>query len=328
MKTMMQQFFLKTVGLVLLSGTLIFNACTDDTTGGGGGSNDVPPQASLVAESGFISANADVDASAPFKVKLRTTPGTNQIKSIEILEEGVKLPTTRFTINGGAITSNNPFLVTGTSKGGATYEIAIQASSNFQETKRYTFVITDDKNVTDEVAVDITTKGTQLVEFTGKLLLNQDGPAGQGGLDLDTGESVGSIASSTGNPAIDTSYKRAEINDEGNVSPTNNTWRQVISPTNGAAVRYVDKGKLPETFSYDNVKTQEEIVNAFDTGIKFKEVVVNGMVVDFESNKLAEGDVFTVKTADNRYFIIKVTKITVTPNDNNDFYTFSIKKKK
>jgi hypothetical protein len=322
MKAIMQKFILKTVGLVLLTGTLIFNACTpDDGTDGGG--NDVAPQASLVAETGFISANSEVDAGSIFKVKLRTTPGTNQIKTVEILEEGVKLATTRFTINAGAITANNPFLITGTAKGGATYDIAIQASTNAQETKRYTFVITDDNNLTDEVTVDITTKGTLLEELTGKLLRNQDGPAGQGGLDLDTGESVGSVATSTGNPAIDTSYKRAEINDEGNVSTSNSTWRQVISPTNGAAVRYIDKGKLPETFSFETVKTQEEIVGAFDSGIKF--TAVGG---DFESNKLVEGDVFTVKTADNRYFIIKVTKITVTAGDNNDSYTFSIKKKK
>lgn len=320
MKAIMQKFFLRTVGLVLLTGTLIFNACTpDDGTDGGGGS-DVAPQISLVSESGFISDNAQVDAGVPFKVKIRVTAGSNDVSAVKVLEEGVALPTSRFTINGGAITTNNPFVV---EKKGAIYELTINVHDGFQVTKRYTFEVTDSKQLKDDVVIDITTKGTALTELVGKLLLNQDGPAGQGGLDLDTGESVGSVASSTGNPAVDTSYKRAEINDEGNVSASNSTWRQVISPTNGAAVRYIDKGKLPETFSFETVKTQEEIIGAFDSGIKFTQV--GG---DFESNKLAVGDTFTVKTADNRYFIIKVTKITTTTNDNNDYYTFSIKKKK
>lgn len=328
MKTMIHKYFLQIVGLTLFTGTLLFNACTpDDTTGGGG--NEIAPQVSLVSESGYVSNNAQVELGGTFTVKLRTTPGTNSIKTITILEEGVKLSTSNFTVkeNGQTLTSNNPLLVVGNSKGGSIYEITIQAAAT-EATKRYTFEVTDDGSLTDQVAIDITTKGAQLTELTGKLLLNQDGPEGQGGLDLDTGESVGSIATNTGNPAIDTSYKRAEINDEGNVTKNSTEWRQVISPTNGAAVRYVDKTKLPENFSYENVKTETEIISAFDLGIKFTPVMENGMVVDFESNKVQVGDVFTVKTADNRYFIIKVTKIVVTPNDNKDYYEFSIKKKK
>lgn len=327
MKTMIHKYFLQIVGLTLFTSTLLFHACTpDDTTGGG---NEIAPQVSLVSESGYVSNNAQVELGGTFSVKLRTTPGTNSIKTITILEEGVKLPTSNFTVkeDGKTITSNNPLLVVGNSKGGSIYEITIQAAAT-EATKRYTFEVTDDGNLTDQVAIDITTKGAQLTELTGKLLLNQDGPAGQGGLDLDTGESVGSIATNTGNPAIDTSYKRAEINDEDNITKNSNEWRQVISPTNGAAVRYVDKTKLPENFSYENVKTEAEIISAFDLGIKFNTVTENGMVVDFESNKVQLGDTFTVKTADNRYFIIKVTKIVVTPNDNNDYYEFSIKKKK
>ncbi len=321
----MQKFFLQFLSVALIGTMIFFTACADDTTDGGGG-NETAPSASLVASTGLISDNAEVAPGSIFKVQLKLQAGTDQLKTFKILEEGVNLPATRFTITSGgtAITPNNPFLLVGAVKDGATYEISIQAHSDIS-TKRYTFEVTDDKNRTDQVAVNITTKGAELMEFTGKLLLNQDGPAGQGGLDLDTGESVGSVLSSTGNPAVDTSYKRAEINDEGNTTATSDTWRQVISPTNGAAVRYIDKSKLPENFNYENVTTQEQVIGAFDSGIKFTQV--GG---DFESNKLSVGDTFTVKTADNRYFIIKVTKITITsaPGDDKDFYTFSIKKKK
>lgn len=325
----MQKFFLQFLSVTLIGTMIFFTACADDTTDGGGGGSDDAPSASLVASTGLINDNAEVAPGSIFKVQLKLQAGTDKLKTFKILEEGVNLPTTRFTITSGGvtITPNNPFLLVGAVKDGATYEISIQAHSDIS-TKRYTFEVTDDKNRTDQVAVNITTKGAELTEFTGKLLYNQDGPTGQGGLDLDTGESVGSLASNTGNPAVDTSFKRAEINDEGNVTGSTTVWRQVISPTNGAAVRYIDKSKLPENFSYESVTTQEQVIGAFDSGIKFNEVRENGVVVDFESNKLAVNDVFTVKTADNRYFIIKVTKITPTATDNNDFYTFSIKKKK
>lgn len=316
MKTIMQKFILQVFGFLLL-GTLLFTtACSEDTTDPA--ANDVAPSASLLAGTGLVSANSQVDAGSIFKVQLKVLAGSNQLQSVTILEEGTKLATTRFSINNGAITSNNPFLLVGTAKDNATYDIAIKVHDGFQVTRKYTFQVTDEKLKTDEVSIDITTKGTELTELTGKLLKNQDGPAGQGGLDLDTGESVGSVQ-----VGQDTSFKRAEINDEGNVSMSNSKWRRVISPTNGAAVRYIDKSKLPETFSYENVKTQEEVIAAFDSGIKFTQV--GG---DFESNEVKVGDTFTVKTADNRYFIIKVTNITETTGDNNDFYTFSIKKKK
>ncbi|MFN7118315.1 MAG: hypothetical protein ACK4TA_16055 [Saprospiraceae bacterium] len=315
----MQKFIFQIVGLTLLTGTLLFNACTDDTTGGGG-DNDVAPQASLVAESGVISDNAQVEPNAKFVVKLRTTPGSNQIKTIGILEEGVKLATNRFTVreNGTAITSNNPLLVLGTSKGGSVYELTITAHSG-ESTKRYTFEVTDDDNLTDQVTIDITTK---VVELTGKLLLNQDGPAKQGGLDLDTGESVEGKS-----PTRDTSYYRAEINDEGINTDLalDKNWRQRISAVedNKASIRYPGSG-LPENFNYAGVTTYEQAKAAYDSGKAFTAADPRGGT-EKVSEVVKVGEVFLVKR-ENNYYVIKVTKITVTPNDNRDSYEFSIKR--
>jgi len=320
MKAIMKKHFLQVVSFALLTGTLLFNACTDDTIGGG--DNDVAPQASLVAESGVVSDDTQVEPGATFVVKLRTTPGSNQIKSVRILEEGVNLPTSRFTINSGSITSNNPFLVTGTSKGGDVYQIAIKAQTG-ESTKRYTFEITDDNNLTDEVAIDITTK---VSELTGKLLLNQGGPAGQGGLDLDTGESVEGT-----NPTRDTSFYRAEINDEGINTDLalDKNWRQRISAVedNGATIRYPNSSST-ENFSYANVTTYEQAKAAYDSGKAFTAADPKG-----GSEKVSEvvkvGDVFLIRRTNGtsaNYYVIKVTNITVTPADNKDSYTFSIKR--
>ncbi len=318
----MKKLLFKVLFLLFLSMAFL-TSCTEDTTTGGGGGTPIPPLASLVAETDFISSNAEVDAGAIFKVKLRLQTGSSDLKSVKILEDGVNLATTRFSVNGGAITSNNPLLITGTSKTGATYEIAIEAHDGFKVTKRYTFEVTDDNNLTDAVFVDITTKGEQVSVLTGKLLLNQAGPDGQGGLDLDTGESVGSILGNTGNPAIDTSYKRAEINDEGIDlgKPLASNWLRQISGTNGAEVRYIG-GSMPENFDFDNVKFREEIVAAFDNGRKFTAKDSTGELI---SDPLKVGDILTVKRGD-KYYMIKVTKINITTNDNNDSYEFSIKK--
>lgn len=319
----MKKFLFQFLGLTLLSAAFLTSCTEDDPLGTGG--TPLAPVASLVVESGFVNDIATVDPGTEFKVKLRLQTGSDELKSVKILEDGVNLAPARFKINNGNITANNPFLITGSSKSGVTYEITITAHEGFEVTKRYTFEVTSDDNLTDDVFVTITTSeepGTPVMELTGKLLLNQAGPAGQGGLDLDTGESVGSVMSNTGNPAIDTSYKRAEINDEGiNNGPLATNWLQQISGTNGAEVRYIGSA-MPENFNFDNVKFVEEIIAAFDTGRKFTAKDSTGELI---SDPLKVGDVLTVKRG-TKYYMIKVTKINVTTNNNNDSYEFSIKK--
>lgn len=317
----MQRVLLQLLGVVFISLTVLMSACTDDSTGIP--DNPLPPVSSLVAGTGLVSDDTEVEAGGFFKVQLKVQKGTAQLKSVTLYEEATKLTTDRFTINSGAITSNNPFLIVGTAKEGAVYEIEIEVHGGFKETRTYTFEIEDEDGLKDEVSVDITTKGEAVSSLTGKLLLNQAGPAGQGGLDLDTGDSVGSILGTTGNPAIDTSFKRAEINDEGidTNKPLASNWLQQISGTNGAEVRYIG-GAMPENFNFDNVQFKEEIVAAFDTGKVFTAKDATGELI---SNPIKVGDVFTVKRG-NKYYIIKVTKVTITPSDNQDSYEFSIKK--
>lgn len=319
----MKKFLLQIAGLALLTGLLFTTSCTEDGTVDPGGGSDIPPLMSLVSEIDFVSSDAEVEAGSTFGVKLRLQTGTNTLRSLKITEDNTTLPTNRFTINGGAITANNPFLITGASKSGATYEIDIKVHDGFEVTKTYTFEVTDDNSLTDAVSLEITTSkqpGTPVTEITGALL-NQSGPAGQGGLDLDTGESVGSRMTSTGNPAVDTSYLRAEINDEGNISMTSQQWKQQISAvqSNGASMKYPGDN-MPEGFSYEGVQTKEQIQAAYEVGKEFTESDGTELI----SDPVKVGDVFLVKRGD-RYYVIKVMSINVTDNDNKDSYEFSIK---
>ncbi len=312
----MQKVLFQWAGILLFFSVLLV-ACNSEDDNGGGTKTPVPPLASLVAEAGVISENAEVNPGEIFRVKLRLQTGSADLRSVRILEEGVNLPTDRFTINAGAIISNNPFLITGTSKTGATFEIAIKAHEGFRVTKRYTFEVNSDDNLTDQVAINITTKGEQVSELTGKLLLNQAGPAGRGGLDLDTGNGTGTVAS-------DPSSANAEIRDMGiDLSkPLATNWRQQIAGMNNAVIRTIG-GTMPENFNYDNVKFKEEIIAAYNSG---NDLTLTDATTSLKiTSPLKVGDIFTVRRGDN-YYLIRVTKINVTNSDNNDSYEFSIKK--
>lgn len=312
----MKKLLLQLTGWVLL-GTLFFTiGCTPEDGGTDGGGTPVPPLISLVVESGFVSDNAEVEAGTEFKVKLRVQTGSSELRSVRITEEGANLATNRFTVNNGAIASNNPFLITGTSKTGATYEIAILVHEGFQTTKRYSFEISDERNLTDVVFMDITTKGEPVTTING-VLLNQAGPAGQGGLDLDTGMGTGTVST---NPTS----TNAEIRDMGiDLSKPNATnWRQQIAGMNSAVIRTIGGG-MPENFNFDNVQFREQIVAAYDSG---NDLTLTDATTGLKiTSPLKVGDTFTVKR-DDKYYLIKVTRINVTTNDNMDSYEFSIKR--
>ena len=65
-------------------------------------------------------------------------------------------------------------------------------------------------------------------------LFNQAGPSGTGGLDLDTGASLGSTNANV------------EVRDMGidTALPLANNWRQKIAGVNGTEIRYVKPGRM------------------------------------------------------------------------------------
>lgn len=314
----MKKFLLQVAGLALITGLLLTTGCTEDTSDPGGGS-DIPPLISLASEIDFVSTDTEVAPGSTFKVKLRLQTGTNPLRTVEIREDNEKLPFDRFTVNDGAIGSNNPFLITGPSTSGATYEIEIVAHDGLQETKVYTFEVTDEGNLTDAVSLNITTTGQEVKMLEG-VLFNQAGPVGTGGLDLDSGNGTGSMDA------------EAEIRDMGldcTVPAPGLNWRRQIGSVNGADLREVDLTQV-ENFSFDNVNFVEEIIGAYETGLELSD----GEAVDCSdasttnvtdvSDEVMVGDLFTVKSGDT-YYLIRIDEVNETAADNADNYVISIK---
>lgn len=313
----MQKLFLKLTGLAILITAIFVSGCQEDDPII---TNPLPPVARLLAEAGFISSDAEIAPGEVFKVKLDLQTGDNPLQSVNIYIDGAKLATDKFEVNGGAITSNNPFLITGADKNGVIYEISITAEDHVNMTHTYQFEVIDDKQEKDDVSIDITTKGTPITTLTG-VLFNRAGPTGTGGLDLDEGIGTGTT---TGN------YQEAEIKDEGidQSLPQATNWKRQISGINGSVVRILGAG-TPEGFKFDDVTTLEAIVALYDDGEQLPNTNTQGERV---SAKLVVGDVLTVKRDDN-YYLIRVDEVNEVhigenqPGNNDDNYVFSIKRK-
>lgn len=242
--------------------------------------------------------------------------GTDDLESLTVLEDGVKVQTDRLYFRdldaNSAITVQNPILTIGY-ESRLLWEIGIKPQTDYS-TKTYTVQVTDVGGNVASASIDITTfdAGTPIEKtLTGKLLLNQAGPSGQGALDLDDGIGTGTT---TGNFAI------AEIRDWGIDLglPTATNWKRQIGPINNTTVRV--PGGLPGDFKFTDISTKEEIQGYYDAGTALPNS--SGTV----SDPVQVGDYFVVKSADgSRYYFLEVTAVTVTAADNADSYEFNIK---
>ncbi len=288
---------------------------------------ETPPSINLVAENNFISKNETINVGEAFRVKLRLVVGTKDLNVLRIFENGSLIPASRLEITG--LTANNPLLIVGNSKKGATYEVKINADPavTTQRTIAYAFEVEDEGKKTAVTSIDIST----IIPFTAiektliGVLLNQAGPANTGGLDLDTGESVGS------------KDMRAEIKDQGiNLDrPATDNWRRQISGANGAEVRTVKLSDLAENLKFSDIKFKEQILDAFAKGKALDGVDIfrnsrgDKIATDDDGNEkvsqpMAVGDIFAVKR-DNKHYLIECVKVNNTTNNNNDSYEFNIK---
>ena len=139
------------------------------------------------------------------------------------------------------------------------------------------------------------------------VLLNSAGPAGTGGLDLDTGNGTGS------------DDIEAEIKDNGIDTdlPDEDNWLRTISPINDASMRYLRAGEngLSETFTFADISFKEDLPGLYENGIE---------LTDGASDVVMIEDVFIVKR-DERYWVLEVIEIVTDPNANEDSYTFDVK---
>jgi hypothetical protein len=296
-------FFKSMMLFSILSLTLF--SCTDD---GSGDITDTAPVVTLTSP-----ADVTVKKDSTFIVKISGVKGTNNMKSLTINEAGTKVSADRITLSSGG--GSGTIALLGANTSSFDFTISIKAHKDVA-TKKYDFVVADDAGLTTTKSVNVTT-GTGLFMLEG-ILLNQSGPTGQGGLDLDTGAGTGSAD------------VKADIRDEGVVDPVNDgTWKQQISGVNGSEIKYIKKGQngVAESFTFAGVIFQEQIISLWSNGVAFNKKSTDNRDI---SDKVAVGDVFVVKNG-TKYYLITVKNIKITPdilNDpdrNKDSYTFDVK---
>ncbi len=161
---------------------------------------------------------------------------------------------------------------------------------------------------------------TPLADTLNGVLFNQAGPAGTGGLDLDTGEGTGSTAS------------ESEIRDMGldcTIPAPGLNWRRQIGTINDADMRAVDMTQV-ENFTFENVGSVEEIIGAYESGIDLADgesincANTSTTAVTDVSEVLTAGDMFVV-LSNGRYYLIRIDEVNETDMDNDDNYVISIK---
>jgi len=262
---------------------------------------------------GFSSANGGIssDVTLPnqtnFKVELAATKGGSPLNSLTVFEDDVAVDASRIRfgvdndITAATTATSNPIgLIDGEKDG---FNWFVWVNSHDSGTKTYRYEVADEAANTETLSIAVTIQmQTAVVELTGKLLKNSDGPTGTGGIDLITGDGTGSADMA------------AHLKDEGidlNL-PTSSNWLKNISAVNGATLR-VPGTDFPVN-DFDAVQFSEDISIAFDNGT---DVSTTGVVVI--------GDRYLVRAAGGTTFLVLVTDIVETTNNNEDFYQLSIK---
>lgn len=323
----MTKLLLKLSGVALALTLLITTGCEDDTT-----TDPLGPLLTFATDAGFISEDTTFSTDVTtFAVRLNATVGDNDLNTLTFLVDGVQIPGTEIddyiksiTSNGSSITANNPLLISGANTSGGTYEVEIATTNQVEGIEAiYTFELADAVGETSSASVGITLEdqGTDIdTELTG-VLFNQAGPAGTGGLDLDTGVGTGSTAA------------ESELRDLGidcTINPDNaENWRSQIGTINGADMVKVDPTALGENFTFADVKFKEAIVEAYDTGETLSDGVSQNPSCDETpvtdvTDPVAVGDIFAV-LANGNYYLIQIDEVNAVSGSNGDNYELSIK---
>jgi hypothetical protein len=213
-----------------------------------------------LSSAGSLNIGPDALFSNSFKV----VKGTSPLKSIEVQKNGVKITDlsrlsydqflNKFTANPQPIADGD--------KSNFDKRITIN-SPEVTGRSVYPFIFTDEMGLSQSQSQSqniVAIVGTT-VKLVVRVLLNTAGPSGTSGLDPDTGKGTGSMNSS------------AEIKDQsiGDTKPFATNWKQQISEVNGSIVKYVVRGQngISDTFSFDSVKSKEEITDLFNNGVAF-----------------------------------------------------------
>lgn len=320
MKKLKSLFF---VGLTL-SSVLFYTSCSPDE----GIVDDIvdmtAPSVSFVSQDPtglFVGEypTSDFEVSADEEnvyVAMEAIAGSSDLKTLTVELDGVQLDPSQFTvrdlISSSAISSNNPLLILGDNVNAFTLELGIENDGS-ATSKTLTLTVEAEDGLQESVSISFNSFALIENSIDG-VLLNSAGPAGQGGLDLDTGEGTGTVDS-------DATAILGEIKDEGidiNL-PNDENWKAQISGMNGAEIRSLSSSV--ESFDFESVTRMDELETYFTNGDALPNTNDDG---EATSNAVVVGDVFLVNR-DSKIYLIEVTDVIATTDNNNDAIEFRIK---
>ena len=327
----MTKLFLKLSGVAFILTLLIATGCEDDPV-----VNPLAPEILFESGAGFVSTDTTLSGNTTsITVRVTANVGDNPLNTLTFLVEGVEVSGANIgdyiksiTSNGTAITPNNPMLITDANKNGGTWDIEIALfGQTVDQTVNYGFEVADEAGERALVDLDVTLfdPGTPLNNELSGVLLNQAGPVGTGGLDLDTGDGTGSsdAASEIRDLGIDCTIDQNSAEN----------WRAQFGTINGADMVRVDVAALGENFTFADVKTQEAIVEAYTSGTDLASGTSTApncdpTTVENVADVVVEGDMFVV-LRDGKHYLIRVDEINYVHNNisdyNDDNYVISIK---
>ncbi len=270
---------------LFVASAVFFTSCSTE---------DDPAPVGPSITSDFAGIDTTVTPGSKITVTVDVRQGDKKLTHVTLRENGNIIDGRELTMDGTDIAGQSEYEVTSNDIIDVVIEVPTTEGS-------YNYTIgafdKDDLSTSIEFTVEVKEAGTAVTEIDGALL-NSAGPAGTGGIDLNSGTGTGS------------SEAGSELKDEGIDAgePDATNWKQMISAINGAELKST-------TVTYASVSTKEAIEEAFN----------NGTAISGATSKLTGGEVFVVKNSGGEFFLIEIDDVVVTTTDNADQYVINIK---
>lgn len=260
---------------------------------------------------GTTSGMVTIAANMLISVPIQATAGSSPLEFVAVtFNDEIITDVSRLTY-GGQQFVENPQLLPVSDRDVLESVVEIRVG---EEDGLYQIFVVDENQEVSSVDINVVIERGTPVDLDQGILWNSSGPAGFGGLDLDTGAGTGS------NDAD------AEIRDAGSDFglATEINWLQQIGGTQGSIMKELRAGMngLSETFSFEDVSSKEEVQELFGAGIDFTLTDANGNPV---SRPVTVGSTFVVENS-GRFYLIIIREINIAPADNSDNYVIDIKR--
>ncbi len=275
---------------------------------------DAEPEITLIGNSTIIA-----EAGSLVCLNIEVAAGNADLEDFIVVDEaGTPLDPERLFFGGSSAADQvleNPFFLSADNARGFSETLCIRAQDD-QSEEAYSIAVEDANDNLAILTIVINTfpngvSGEPVTVLQGALF-NRAGPAGTGGLDLDSGASTGSADVS------------AELVDNGiDSGPIEANWLQRISGANGTELRQLipNQNGLPETFTFEGVQTDQEISTIWTNGIPLSGTNSNG---EPWTDVVQVGDLY-IALREGQLYLIEVVDVFIDSEANGDFYEMDIK---